>query len=717
MSEDSYYSASVLAGLPGVPGTERRVRSRADRNGWERRKKLKGKGWEYAFSSLPAETQASLLQRESQAQDQTRNHKVKQATDVAYDPADLWAHFDGKPQAQKDRAKERLNAILSALALIENGMPKTAAWAAVAKANGYSKSTLYGWYNGRNGTPGAKHYDRADWLAALVPGYTGRTATTEFSDDAWEFFTADYLRLEQPGAAACYQRLIRAAEKHGWQIPSLRTIERRIEREIPRTMLVLLREGESALVQMFPAQQRSVRDIHALQWINGDGYQHNVFVKWPDGTIARPKTWFWQDIYSRKYLSYRTDQTENTDMLRLSFGDLVEKFGIPEHATIDNTRAAANKWMTGGVPNRYRFKVKEDDPLGIMPMLGVQVHWTSVIAGKGHGQAKPVERSFGVGGMGEYVDKHPAFAGAFTGDNPMAKPANYGETAVPLDKFLQVLAEEVAAWNAREGRRTEICDGKLSFDQAFAASYEHSTIRKATAEQRRLWLMAAEAIRVASDGSVTLDAGRAHGMGKNRYHADALYEFAGKKIVVRFDPQALHDTIHAYTLDGRYIAECQCITATGFGDTEAAREHNRARREMVKATKIAAKAEQKMDAIEVAGKLPEPDAAEIPTAKVVRTLTPALHRHKTPQKRPLTANEKKTLDRLKAEQTAQATVHELPQGMVQRDRYWVSLRERVEAGETLEGRDAKFYDGYQKTANFRGFRIAEEDLASHEAGK
>ena len=39
---------------------------------------------------------------------------------------------------------------------------------------------------------------------------------------------------------------------------------------------------------------------------------------------------------------------------------------------IDNTRAAANKDVTGGVKNRYRFKVSEDEPLGLIPQLGAE---------------------------------------------------------------------------------------------------------------------------------------------------------------------------------------------------------------------------------------------------------------------------------------------------------------------------------------------------------
>lgn len=68
-----------------------------------------------------------------------------------------------------------------------------------------------------------------------------------------------------------------------------------------------------------------------------------------------------------KILGWRCDVSENIDSIRLSFMDVVTRYGIPEdfHITIDNTRGAANKWLTGGAPNRYRFKVKEDDPKGL----------------------------------------------------------------------------------------------------------------------------------------------------------------------------------------------------------------------------------------------------------------------------------------------------------------------------------------------------------------
>lgn len=703
-----WYSAAELAGLSGMPGTDRAIQLRAKREEWSTRKRQgRGGGNEYHLSSLPAETQAALIRFQNNEETPAPSFQdyEEQHESFTYDRAQLWANFESKPESMKAKARNRLAAIRTALQLIANHIPRTKAFDTAAKTAGFNRASLYRWYQDV-----AKH-DEADWLAALLPKYVGRTVTADCSDDAWEFFRADYLRLEQPAYSACYERLKRAAAEQGWSVPSLKTLQRRMEKDVPLTVRVLKREGEHALMRLFPAQQRSVAELHALQWINADGYQHNVFVKWPDGTIARPKTWVFQDIYSRKVLSWRTDQTEHTDVIRLSFGDLVEQYGIPEHVTIDNTRAAANKWMTGGVPNRYRFKVKEDDPMGLFPVLGVQVHWTSVLNGKGHGQAKPIERTFGVGGFGEYIDKHPAFAGAFTGNNPMAKPENYGSKAIPLEKFLQVLEQEVHAWNAREGRRTEMAEGR-SFDQTFNESYSQATIRKATAEQRRLWLLTAEAVTVRKDATVLLDAGSARGYGKNRYYAESLYELTGKKIIVRFDPDQLHEAVHFYTLDGRYIAEGSCIDATGFGDTQAGREHSRARKQFMKARKEAAKAEEKMDAIEVASQLPGTEAPSVPDAGAVRMMTLPSYAARQPE-RTETEEDRRALEQLKTEMAQSGKLATLrPSQLTPEQKYaWAyQLEQKIAQGEYVSPEERTKLKGYQETAEYRAQRDFHNDF-------
>ncbi|MBA4289372.1 MAG: transposase [Pseudomonas sp.] len=59
-----WFTAQELAGLPGMPGTERGVKKAADRSGWEGQRRIgSSRAIEYSFAVLPAETQVGLLAR------------------------------------------------------------------------------------------------------------------------------------------------------------------------------------------------------------------------------------------------------------------------------------------------------------------------------------------------------------------------------------------------------------------------------------------------------------------------------------------------------------------------------------------------------------------------------------------------------------------------------------------------------------------------------
>ena len=57
----NWYSARELAGLPGMPGTERAIQLRAKRERWEGQGRLGSKAVEYSFGTLPHETQVHLI--------------------------------------------------------------------------------------------------------------------------------------------------------------------------------------------------------------------------------------------------------------------------------------------------------------------------------------------------------------------------------------------------------------------------------------------------------------------------------------------------------------------------------------------------------------------------------------------------------------------------------------------------------------------------------
>lgn len=710
-----WLTGKELAGLPSMNKTADGVRRQAKRENWTTRKKPTGKGLEYHIESLPPETQIAIARLYKEAAKKAEAETKAQTNPTErpqrrIDVEALWEHYAQAGQKQKDEAERRLKALDLLASLQATGLNRKEAIELVRAQHGVTRPSLYRWLDAVKGA----HF--SDRLALLLPHYAGRTVLAECEDEAWELFRADYLRLEQPTIADCYRRLGRIAAERGWRLPTQATFTNWVKSRIPLTTRVLMREGDNALLRLYPAQERSVAALHAMEWINGDGYQHNVFVKWPDGAIERPKTWFWQDVYSRRILAYRIDVTENTDQIRLAFGDLVEQYGIPAHATIDNTRAAANKWLTGRTPNRYRFKVKEDDPAGLLTKLGVEVHWTSVYAGKGHGQAKPIERAFGVGGLGEAVDKHPAFAGAWTGNNPMTKPENYASKAVDLETFVTTLQQEILAWNARAGRRTEICQGVLSFDAAFNNSYATAPIRRPTEEQRRWWLLAAEAVKVRKDATFSLEAGAQIGGGRNRYYTDQLFDYGekGKKIVVRFDPSSLHEQVHCYTLDGSYIGPADLFESAGFGDTATARIYNRGRKQFIKATKQAIAAEERMDAAEMAAQLNagiigQQHSEQLP-AQVANKVTriarlekpmelPAIDQQQE-QRNEEARNFIKEFQMRKQERKE----HAIPEDGEERYYYWLALEQNVLKGEEIPAAVENWFRSYPTTAEFRGFQ-------------
>ena len=620
-----WVTAKELIGLPSVPTNVHKIRAMLDRlSGPETKRKRQGsKAFEYLISILPPATQAGVYRTKGKIQvgDQLID-LPKEKNTKTYCREALWAKWDKTTDTAKGKAKQTVKAVQAVDALVKHGTKKLDAYNAVADQFDMSLSTV------RRAVAKVKDIDIGDWAPALLPKHFEVAQTKKskqfafITPDAWEFFKSDYLSLEQPTMTVSYQRLIDAAEHHGWTVPSIKSLTRRLEHEVPIQQRVMLREGEHALHQMFPPQERTVEGLHALEWINGDGYQHNVFVRWFNGEIIRPKTWFWADVYSRKIIGWRCDISENTDSIRLSLMDVCQKYGVPKEITLDNTRAAANKWMTGGVPNRYRFKVKDDDPLGIIPMMGIKLHWSSVILGKGHGQAKPIERAFGVGGLEEYIDKHPLCRGAYTGPNPMAKPDNYGSKVIEAEDFLQAIAKGVEMYNAKANRNTEVCQGFMSFDQAFNVSYESAPIRKATEEQLHMMMLQAEAVRVSRHGTISLDAGGSLKGRKNRYHHNTMMNYIGQKLVARFDPLKLHEAIEIYTLNGVRICTADCLEKVGFGDTQAAREHKRKRTQFTKANKQAAQAHTEMDALEVAAMMKPLEEEVIPETKIVEPFRP-----------------------------------------------------------------------------------------------
>ncbi|WP_273792404.1 transposase domain-containing protein [Brucella anthropi] len=575
-----WFTIAELAaiGLPDLPRSEKGLdkvfrRKRLAQPELARREPGKTKPvWEYHLSLLPKPAQTRLIVvHDAPANDDRDLQAIRKAT--------LWARYEGLSAEHKARCERRLEALRFADDLIGNGGLKVNVALELARAQfKVGLRSLYSWWSLVDG------FDRCDWLAALAPSFASNVQRSECHPDAWEFLTSDYLRPEKPSFSACYRRMEKVARKNNWHpIPHERALRRRLDAEVAKAVQTLAREGKDKAKTLYPAQRRTRSHLHAMQMVNMDGHKIDVFVNVPwSETPVRMYMLVIQDLYSGKIVAWRLSDAETWEAVRLVIGDMVETFGIPDDIYLDNGRAFASKWISGGSITRFRFKVKEEDPRGLLTTLGVNMHWTTPYSG----QSKPIERAFR--DLADMIAKHPFCAGAYTGNKPDAKPENYASRAVPLDDFRMHVAAQIADHNSQAGRRAVNCAGR-SFDETFATSLETAIVRWPTAAQKSLWLLASEILR-AKKGS-----GEIHFQG-NRYWSAELNQFAGQKVTVRFDPDNLHAPIKVYDLRNAMICEAPCIADAGFDDIDAARTHARARRDYQKGLQAAAAAKRKLTA-------------------------------------------------------------------------------------------------------------------------
>lgn len=610
----------ALQALPGLPTTQRKVHDVAVQQGWAQRtdksgrslarpRKGRGGGQEYHYTVLPTSAVAALVAR----------GEIMARNEAATIPqTEAWAAYDALPDAKKAVAVFRKAVLEEVEALQRAGHSEGGAVTHVvtihhAKSRqGQGDHHAFGASTVRNWKALVKGRSRGDWLPALAPRNTGRTAMVEVDPNAWEYLKGDYMRLSQPSFESCMDRLLDTAQLHGWTLPSAKTLKRKLDREIPAAVMVLAREGYEKLERMFPPMIRDRSEFHALQAVNADGHRWDVFVSFPDKPKPiRPLMLAIQDLYSGKILAWRIAENEGADTVRLAFGDLFRDHGVPDLVWLDNGRGFASKWITGGSANRFRFKTKPEDPVGVLTALGCEVRFTRPYSGR----SKPIERAFRT--LCDHGAKHPEFQGAYTGNSPMAKPEDYASRAVPLDVFKAVVDDVIRRHNAKPNRNTRVCRGVLSYDQAYDASLSQALIRKATEAQLRMCLLAHEAVTADRlTGAVNLFG--------NRYWSEFLSDHRGQKVVVRFDPDRLHEEpAHVYAMSGEYLGAAEIQEAAGFSDAAKAREHSRVRGAWLKKQNDMLALERRLSAAAVADLLPDvsdDDLAPAPAPRVVRMI-------------------------------------------------------------------------------------------------
>lgn len=728
-----WFTAAELAGLPGMPGTERGVRKAADRESWQSRKRERGKGLEYHLTSLPPDTQKHLRHQQAIAA-----CNAATAAELAADPYLAAGRALGRTEAERVEAERnaRLKAKeagLKAFAGLPADHPRKRRalarewvlrrWADFAQAHGVGTAACVEeflrdyragvivlppvhepWLPTRHG---ARSLDRAtlyrwqaayraEGLAGLLDGYGTRKGQSKIAaNEALRNVVLGCL-LQAPHITPKKIKMYLKARHPALDIVSEKAIERfvkswKAENAQLWTYLTNPDQWKNVYMAAFGSQHESIVALNQLwemdstpaDWMLTDG-RHVVI-----GVI---------DLYSRR-LKFRVSKTSRAEAVALTFRDAVIAWGAPEAVRTDNGKDYVSEHFD---------RVLRDLEIGhelCLPFASEQ---------KG-----TIERAMRTMLHG-LLDLLPGFIGHNVAERKVIearksfaervmKPGDVVEvrlSAAELQRKIDDWCEHVYAHDSHAG-----LDGKTPFEVAAAWRGPVRTI-----DPRALDLLLVEA----GTSTVTKQGIRFE---HHHYRAPELAAWIGQDVQRRRDPDDLGRLV-VYSLEGAFICIAECHELLGISPAEVAAVTKATQKQL-----LAAQREELKDArravreniaeavlahrIAQSAKLAAlPKRTETYSTPALEGAAAAAQAQDAAPAADMTEAKEQARAKLAA---APAPVHQLPETPSQRDRRWVAMRARVQAGQALSEEERRFYEGYQNTPEWRAYRHMEAGLHAKEA--
>jgi hypothetical protein len=570
-----YLSSTEASELLAIP--ERTLRHQCNSGHILEVQKDSTGAWQIPLSSLPPLAQARYWAKNLHIapdgwQEEERRELLEEEADA------LWRFFEEASQKLKQKAYKDAEACKAWQIMKAQGIHFQKALGEIKQEFGLTKSALY------EKIARIKGYDPQHWPALLVGQWKGENARRVlWNEAAWFYFLKDAL---SPGRKlkTAWDRTKRQAAISGWgTIPSYDTAKADY-RKIDHDVITLLKAGETALKVKSPTVIREYSLPLHHTW-SMDGRRMDLMVIDHKGKYGQPnhtfRLWIYafQEVRSRMILGYALGRTLDSDLLRNAFLDAIKTTGliIPREVQPDNGMEGAAKEITGGTPWRRRGKVKEDEIIGLFPMLGIKVSWTTVA----HGQAKPIERNLLT--LAQRIETRHEFRGAYCGNSTEARPEEWDpDKATPVELVEQTIAEEIAAYNQSPHRGNGM-EGKSPF-QVYTEQINQPgySARRITQAQKRLCTYSAVAITIRRDASFTI-------LGASYWSEGTARLAPGRGYYARYNSHDLSDTVYVYRKE-KLLCEAIRKELTPFNDKAAGKEIMKKRASYTKAVKQRARA-------------------------------------------------------------------------------------------------------------------------------
>lgn len=339
----NWYSARELAGLPGMPGTERAIQLRAKREHWEGQGRLGSKAIEYHFSALPKETQAALINA-SVNESQPAQVEAPELNEAERDTVFASRLSEDQRSVMVARLAfvreiERMSRAVSQQRAIES----LVALAKADQLSPYLTDRVMRANDRKTGDRTLSERTLKRWLSDYRQhGETGLAPARRQKDmslPAWSVsFLTCYQRPTKPSVEAAYAEF---ALKHPAERPSIHVV-RRFLNKLSAEARERGRRTPQELKALQPFKRRSTKQMYPCDVFTADGHKFDAEVLNPrTGKPYRPETTTVLDVATRKAVGISIGEAESTIGVLDALRDAVQH-GMFAVFYVDNGSGFAN---------------------------------------------------------------------------------------------------------------------------------------------------------------------------------------------------------------------------------------------------------------------------------------------------------------------------------------------------------------------------------------
>ena len=328
---NSWYTAQELAGLPGLPTTSRAIRSLAQRAGWASQRRIGSKASEYAFASLPIETQQSLLSK---------------AVGAA-NPSNIIERDANSSSRLSDTQRSVMTARLAFIREIEHLSKVTSQRQAIelllrqlktGELSPYLAERLERANDRKNSDRNLSERTLKRWIADYKQhGETGLAPTRREADVNVPTWATDFLRCYQrptkPSVEASYAEF---ADKYSSERPSIHQVRRFLNK-----LSINARERGRCSAQEAkaykPFNRRNTLNMLPGEVYTADGHTFDAEVLNPrTGKPYRPEITTVIDVATRRALGFSVGEAESHIVVLDALRDAVQRGGMFVMFYVDN---------------------------------------------------------------------------------------------------------------------------------------------------------------------------------------------------------------------------------------------------------------------------------------------------------------------------------------------------------------------------------------------